>query len=69
MGDTQHTVPDSKTRRAEAGAARAEHRADRPADPEEARLADRQEADPEVSRAFQEANQRGASQKGEGRVP
>jgi len=63
-----HTSPNS-TREAEAGAARADHGADRPATPEEERLADSKSVDPEVAESFEAANERGAAQKGEGRLP
>lgn len=68
MGDNQHTLPDTATRKAEAEAARAGHRPDRPATPEEAELVEGQRPDPAVARAFAEANERGAAQKGEGRI-
>lgn len=42
--------------------------ADRQPTPEEERLADEQELDPEVARSYEEAIERGARQEGEGRV-
>ena len=64
-----HTSPDTTTRDAEASAARADHEADRPATAEEERLADSNQVDPEVADSFEAANERGAAQKGEGRLP
>ena len=49
--------------------AKAEHDADRPPTPEEEALADQNRLDPKVAKAFEEANERGAAQKGEGRIP
>ncbi|HVA42223.1 MAG TPA: hypothetical protein VNF50_01945 [Acidimicrobiales bacterium] len=62
-----HTAP-STTREVEVDAARVDHGADRPAIPEEERLADSNRLDPEVAKSVEEANERGAAQKGEGRV-
>ena len=64
-----HTSPDRNTRDAEAHAARAAHDADGPASPEEEKLAEANDPDSSVAEAHKEANERGAAQKGEGRVP
>jgi hypothetical protein len=48
--------------------AAAAHDADRPPTPEEERIADEQELDPEVAEAYEEANERGAHVKGEGEI-
>ncbi len=63
-----HTSPSSTTRDTEAAAARVDHGADRPATAEEERLAESNSVDPEVAESFKAANERGAAQKGEGRV-
>jgi hypothetical protein len=49
--------------------AKAEHKPDRMPTPEEERLAEENKLDPKVAKNFEDANERGASQKGEGRLP
>jgi hypothetical protein len=61
--------PESETREADAGSGGVAHEADRPATAEEERRADSNELDPAVAESYREANQRGAAQEGEGRVP
>jgi hypothetical protein len=63
-----HTRPDDATRDAEARAARTDHGADREATAEEAAAAETNRLDPEAARAHREADERGAAQKGEGRI-
>jgi hypothetical protein len=48
--------------------ARAEHRADRMPTAEEEAVAERTTVDPDVARAYEEANERGAAVEGEGRI-
>jgi hypothetical protein len=48
--------------------ARAQHRADRMPTPEEERIADELELDPDVADAYEEAIERGANVKGEGQI-
>lgn len=64
----QHTNPSTTTRDSEAEEARAAHDADRPATSEEEKLADSNKLDPGVAESYEEANERGAAQKGEGRI-
>ncbi len=61
--------PTPETRAADRRDAAAAHRADRPPTPEEERLADQQELDPEVAAAAKEMAARGARTQGEGRLP
>jgi hypothetical protein len=63
-----HTTPSTTTRGAEAEAVQAAHAADRGPTPEEEDLAGQTAVDPGVAEAHREANERGAAQKGEGRV-
>ena len=63
------TRPTQKTRDAEAREAKAEHEADRDATPEEAEVADALEPDADVAEHEREMAERGAHQKGEGRLP
>jgi hypothetical protein len=49
--------------------AKAEHKPDRPPTPEEEQAAEKNKLDPNVAKNFDEANERGASQNGEGRLP
>ena len=65
---TDHTRPDDATRKAEVQAAQREHRADRPPTAEEARAAERHPVDPDAAAHAREMNERGADQKGEGRI-
>jgi hypothetical protein len=59
---------DDATRAADEEDARAEHRADRMPTPDEERLAEQQELDPEVAESYKEATERGANVKGEGQI-
>lgn len=63
-----HTRPDAKTREAEAHAERTAHDADRGPTAEEERSAEKTSVDPDVERSYEEAMERGAAQKGEGRI-
>lgn len=58
----------AETISAEESEAQMRTRADRPPTEEEAALADRNELDPDVAESYQEANERGANAKGEGRI-
>jgi hypothetical protein len=64
-----HTRPSDRTRATEAEDAGTPARADREPTPEEAKIADGLELDPEVSEHEKEMAERGANQKGEGRLP
>jgi len=63
-----HTRPDATTRHAESEAARAAHAADRDPTPDEERSAEGQTLDPRARKEIEEALERGAGQKGEGRI-
>jgi hypothetical protein len=63
------TRPTQNTRDAEAREAKAEHEADREPTPEEAEIADALEPDADVTEHEREMAERGAHQKGEGRLP
>ena len=63
------TRPSDETRAEEAEEAKGGHGADRPASEEEAAAADGNTLDPSVAQSYKEANERGAAQKGEGRIP
>ena len=64
----QHTTPSGATRQAEKAAAGKEHQAGRPATEQEAGLADRNTVSDGVAEHEQEMLERGANQRGEGRV-
>jgi hypothetical protein len=64
-----HTRPSDKTRDIEAEDARTTAHADREPTAEEEKVADGLELDPKVSEHEQEMAERGANQKGEGRLP
>jgi hypothetical protein len=63
------TRPNEQTREAERAEASVHAGADRMPTPEEEATADTLEGDPKVSEHEQEMAQRGANQKGEGRIP
>ena len=67
--EDQPTRPTSETRDAEAREAKTPAQADRDATPDEAARADEHELDPEVAEHEREMAERGANQKGEGRLP
>ena len=66
---TERTRPDEETRQAERAEADTEAGADRMPTPDEERAADSLESDPEVAKHYEEMAERGANQKGEGRIP
>jgi hypothetical protein len=66
---TERTRPDEQTRQAERAEAGTEAGADRMPTPDEERVADSLESDPEVAEHYEEMAERGANQKGEGRIP
>jgi len=73
MSEARDTDPDSAsldeaTRQVDEDDARAEHRADRMPTPDEERRADELELDPDVAEAYEDAIERGANVKGEGRI-
>lgn len=59
---------DDATRQVDEEDAHAAHRADRMPTPEEERIADELELDPDVAEAYEDAIERGANVKGEGRI-
>jgi hypothetical protein len=68
MGDTQNEKLTSETHDADAQDAQATHSADRMPTGDEDRLAESQSLDPKVKESYEEANERGAKAKGEGRI-
>lgn len=65
---TEHTKPNAETRDADRAAVNAEHDAPQTPTPEEEQAAERNSVDPEVAETYQEMTERGAKQKGEGRI-
>jgi hypothetical protein len=63
------TRPSPETRAAERDEATTPAGADREPTPEEQRLADEHDADPDVAEHEREMAERGARQQGEGRIP
>ncbi|MDQ1519331.1 MAG: hypothetical protein QOI55_404 [Actinomycetota bacterium] len=66
---TDRTKPNDQTREAERAEAEVHPTADRLPTPEEEQIADSLEPDPEVAKHEKEMAERGAHQKGEGRIP
>jgi hypothetical protein len=69
MNEDQPTRPSSETRDAERDEAKQSADAGREATPEEAKQADAHELGSDVAEHEREMNERGANQKGEGRLP
>ncbi|HEV7526653.1 MAG TPA: hypothetical protein VGP92_16930 [Acidimicrobiia bacterium] len=70
MSETDRTRPSGKTRETEDEDARVRAQAGEAATADEEAAAERAGAlDPEVERSYKEAIERGADQKGEGRLP
>lgn len=67
MSDAEREV-DPATTEADQADARVASGADREPTPDEERLAEEQELDPDVAAAYQEANERGAAVQGEGQI-
>jgi hypothetical protein len=65
----QPTRPSRETRDAERDEADAPHQADRAATPDEERLAEEHQADPDVAQHEAEMAERGVEDQGEGRIP
>jgi hypothetical protein len=65
----QPTRPTAETRAAERDEAQTTGHADREPTPEEQRRADELKLDPDVAEHEKEMGERGAKQKGEGRIP
>jgi len=63
------TKPDEATRDAERREAEAAHESDREPTADEEAVADGLEVDPETAKKYKEMAERGAEQKGEGRLP
>jgi hypothetical protein len=66
---SEHTKPSDATREAEREDAETKAHADREPTPDEEKLAEGTKADPEVAEHYEEMAERGANQKGEGRLP
>jgi hypothetical protein len=66
---SEHNRPTDRTREAERDDAKTTSHADREPTEEEAKLAERTPLDPKVSEHEKEMAERGANQKGEGRLP
>jgi len=69
MADREHTRPSRETRAEERREAKDTADAGREPTPEEEEAADLNEPDEEVAEHYREMTERGANQKGEGRVP
>jgi len=69
MGKNRTERTSDSTKKAERAEAEAPHQPDRMPTPEEERAAGQAELDPEVARRAKEMAERGARQKGEGRLP
>jgi hypothetical protein len=65
---TDRTKPNAETRAAEREEADAPHASDREPTPEEEAAAKDLEVDPKVAENYEEMAERGAKQKGEGRI-
>jgi hypothetical protein len=64
----EHTKPSTETRAAEREEADARHDADRPPTADEDAAAEDLEVDPDAAQHYEEMAERGAKQKGEGRI-
>jgi hypothetical protein len=69
VADRDQTRPSEQTRAAERTEASVHAGADRMPTPEEEQIADSLERDPDVTEHEKEMAERGAKQKGEGRIP
>jgi hypothetical protein len=65
----EHTKPSPETRAAEREEADARHDPDRPPTADEDAAAEDLELDPDAAKHYEEMAERGANQKGEGRIP
>ena len=69
MANTGRTNPSQETRSEERKDAQVKAGPDREPTPDEEALADELEVDPEAAANYEEMAERGANQKGEGRIP
>jgi hypothetical protein len=69
MSDAKPTRPNNQTRATEREDAQRHAGPDRPPTPDEEARAEGLRPDPEVAEEYEEAIERGARQKGEGRIP
>jgi hypothetical protein len=69
VADRDQTRPSEQTREAERAEASVHAGADRMPTPEEEQIADSLDSDPDVTKHEKEMAERGAKQKGEGRIP
>jgi hypothetical protein len=65
---TDHTKPNDATRQSDRDALHAEHTANEVPTPDEEAAAERNTVDPETPEHYQEMTDKGANQKGEGRL-
>ncbi len=65
----KHTKPGKATKQADRDSQHVDHVADRPPTEEEEQLAEENDLDPDVAETFHEMAERGARQRGEGRIP
>ena len=68
-GMTDHTKPSDATRQADEASAATEHESDRMPTNSEVKAADDLKPNPETAKNYKEMAERGAHQKGEGRIP
>jgi hypothetical protein len=66
---SDRTKPNEQTRDAERADASVQSGADRMPTPDEEAIADSLDVDPAVAKNYEEQAERGANQKGEGRIP
>jgi hypothetical protein len=66
---TDRTKPSDQTRQAERADAETHAGSDRMPTPDEEKVADSLEVDPEAAKHYEEMAERGANQQGEGRIP
>lgn len=64
----EHTRPGKATKQADRDSQHVDHVADRPPTDEEENLAEENGLDPDVASSFREMAERGARQRGEGRI-
>jgi hypothetical protein len=65
---TEHTKPSAETRQADRAAAQAPHDATEAPTPDEEQAAERNTVSPGVEEHYEDMTERGARQKGEGRI-
>jgi hypothetical protein len=68
VSNTDPDAVDEATRQVDEDDAKSKHGADRMPTPEEEKIADGLEVDPDVAEAYEDAIERGANVKGEGKI-